>query len=52
MDALTDHIFVFNRLGLPPSKDSGPEARVNHLTFMSIMEEGDRSVGLSLVQTA
>ena len=43
-------ISVFGRLGLPLSKDIGLEARGNSLTLISIMEEGERSVGLSLMQ--
>lgn len=43
-------IFVFGRLGLHLSKDNGPAARGNSLiTFISITEEGERSVGLRLM---
>lgn len=42
-------IFVFSTLDLPFLKGNEPEARGNSLTFVSIMEEGERRVGLGLV---
>lgn len=45
-------IFVFSRLSFPLSKDNGPEAKGNSQIFIFFMEEGERSIGLSLVQAA